>query len=205
MRHVDHIRPLRRDQAQQARQLARPVGGLLGKIYVDVKIRVRDESDYGLQTIINNLPKSQTGLPIQIRSLSLTLDGALPNGNSFMVNPTTCTTATTKVTADSYASSRPVTATGSFTPTDCANEPFQPGMQIGIDQPTPDTITPHSIALDAQGNVYVAELGNKRIQVFDGEGTPKKQITGVGTPRAILAASPSAWKPPIASEPWPTA
>jgi len=44
---------------------------------------------------------------------------------------------------------------------------------------------PHSIAVDAQGNVYVAELGNKRIQVFDNDGTPKKQLTGVGTPRAI--------------------
>ncbi len=45
--------------------------------------------------------------------------------------------------------------------------------------------TPHSIALDAKGDVYVAELGNKRIQVFDGDGNPKKEITNVGTPRAI--------------------
>ena len=29
---------------------------------------------------------------------------------------------------------------------------------------------PHSIATDAQGNVYVADRGNRRIQVFDGEG-----------------------------------
>jgi hypothetical protein len=42
-----------------------------------------------------------------------------------------------------------------------------------------------SIALDAQGNVYVAELGNKRIQVFDNDGAPKKTLTGAGTPRAI--------------------
>jgi sugar lactone lactonase YvrE len=41
------------------------------------------------------------------------------------------------------------------------------------------------IALDAQGNVYVADAGNKRIQVFDGTGTPKAQITSVGTPAAI--------------------
>jgi DNA-binding beta-propeller fold protein YncE len=41
------------------------------------------------------------------------------------------------------------------------------------------------IALDAQGNVYVADAGNKRIQVFDGDGTPKAQITGIGTPAAI--------------------
>ena len=31
--------------------------------------------------------------------------------------------------------------------------------------------TPHSIAIDAQGNVYVADRGNKRIQVFDNDGT----------------------------------
>jgi sugar lactone lactonase YvrE len=41
------------------------------------------------------------------------------------------------------------------------------------------------IALDAQGNVYVADAGNKRIQVFDGKGTPKAQIANVGTPAAI--------------------
>jgi hypothetical protein len=48
--------------------------------------------------------------------------------------------------------------------------------------------TPDSIAIDAQGNVYVAELGNKRIQVFDGDGTPKKVLSNVGTPRAICIA-----------------
>ena len=42
-----------------------------------------------------------------------------------------------------------------------------------------------SIALDAQGNVYVADAGNKRIQVFDGEGNFKAQITGIGVPQAI--------------------
>ena len=45
--------------------------------------------------------------------------------------------------------------------------------------------TPHGIALDAQGNVYVADAGNKRIQVFDGDGNFKSQITGVGSPAAI--------------------
>ena len=37
--------------------------------------------------------------------------------------------------------------------------------------------TPHSIATDANGNVYVADRGNRRIQVFDGEGKFLRQFT----------------------------
>ena len=36
--------------------------------------------------------------------------------------------------------------------------------------------TPHSIAVDAEGHVYVADRGNRRIQVFDGEGKFLRQI-----------------------------
>ncbi|MGH9645577.1 MAG: peptidyl-alpha-hydroxyglycine alpha-amidating lyase family protein [Bryobacteraceae bacterium] len=45
--------------------------------------------------------------------------------------------------------------------------------------------TVHGIAIDAQGNVYVADSGNKRIQVFDGDGNFKTQISGIGSPAAI--------------------
>jgi len=41
------------------------------------------------------------------------------------------------------------------------------------------------VVLDAQGNVYVADAGNKRIQVFDGDGNVKSQITGIGVPTAL--------------------
>jgi hypothetical protein len=37
--------------------------------------------------------------------------------------------------------------------------------------------TPHSMAVDAAGNVYVADRGNRRIQVFDGNGKFLRQIT----------------------------
>jgi hypothetical protein len=37
--------------------------------------------------------------------------------------------------------------------------------------------TPHSIAADAKGNIYVADRGNRRIQVFDTEGNFLRQIT----------------------------
>ena len=39
-----------------------------------------------------------------------------------------------------------------------------------------------SLAVDAQGNVYVADAGNKRIQVFDGDGNFKSQFGNIGTP-----------------------
>jgi 6-bladed beta-propeller len=43
----------------------------------------------------------------------------------------------------------------------------------------------HGIAIDTTGNVYVADEGNRRIQVFDREGTFKRQFLNVGTPTAI--------------------
>src|SRR5262245_12712503 len=43
----------------------------------------------------------------------------------------------------------------------------------------------HGIAIDAQNNVYVGDEGNKRVQVFDADGTFKREITGVGTPTAL--------------------
>src|SRR3977135_1179103 len=44
---------------------------------------------------------------------------------------------------------------------------------------------PHSIAVDAQNNVYVADRGNRRIQVFDNNLTFKKSIVGIGAPSAL--------------------
>lgn len=42
-----------------------------------------------------------------------------------------------------------------------------------------------AIAVDAQGNVYVADAGNKRVQVFDADGTFKSEFGNVGTPLAM--------------------
>jgi sugar lactone lactonase YvrE len=42
-----------------------------------------------------------------------------------------------------------------------------------------------ALAIDSRGNVYVADAGNKRIQVFDGDGTFKTEFGGVGTPIAL--------------------
>jgi DNA-binding beta-propeller fold protein YncE len=56
--------------------------------------------------------------------------------------------------------------------------------------------TPHSIAVDAQNNVYVADRGNRRIQVFDADGKFLRQITiDVPAPadaRAAIGNKPTA-------------
>jgi len=54
--------------------------------------------------------------------------------------------------------------------------------------------TPHSIAADAQGNIYVADRGNRRIQVFDTEGKFLRQIT------IDVPVDPNA-RPPIGNKP----
>jgi DNA-binding beta-propeller fold protein YncE len=50
--------------------------------------------------------------------------------------------------------------------------------------------TPHSIAADAQGNIYVADRGNRRIQVFDGEGKFLREIT-IDVPFDYASAAPA--------------
>jgi hypothetical protein len=47
----------------------------------------------------------------------------------------------------------------------------------------------HGIAIDAQDNVYVADTGNHRIQVFDREGEFKTQFANIGAPAALCLTS----------------
>jgi DNA-binding beta-propeller fold protein YncE len=57
--------------------------------------------------------------------------------------------------------------------------------------------TPHSIAVDAQNNVYVADRGNRHIQVFDGDGKFLRQIT-------IDVPAPADARPAIGNKPTST-
>jgi streptogramin lyase len=57
--------------------------------------------------------------------------------------------------------------------------------------------TPHSIAVDAQNNIYVADRGNRRIQVFDTDGKFLRQFT-------IDAPVPADARPAIGNKPTAT-
>jgi DNA-binding beta-propeller fold protein YncE len=45
---------------------------------------------------------------------------------------------------------------------------------------------PHSIAIDKQGRVYVADRENQRIQIFDADGNFLRQWTGIGYPYGLF-------------------
>lgn len=46
-------------------------------------------------------------------------------------------------------------------------------------------MTPHSIVIDSRGQLYVANRGNKRIEIFDQQGTFLGQITNAATPYGL--------------------
>ncbi len=58
--------------------------------------------------------------------------------------------------------------------------------------------TPHSIASDAHGNIYVADRGNRRIQVFDADGNFERQIM-------IDVSAPDDARPWMGPRPGPSA
>jgi streptogramin lyase len=66
----------------------------------------------------------------------------------------------------------------------------------------------HSIANDAQGNIYVADRTNRRIQVFDPEGNFLRMFTidvpYSGTPNVMVGAMPTATSNPlsVSGAPW---
>ncbi|MBS1800101.1 MAG: 6-bladed beta-propeller [Acidobacteria bacterium] len=76
------------------------------------------------------------------------------------------------------------------------------------DQPGQFSV-PHSIAADAEGHIYVADRGNRRIQVFDGDGRFLRQIA-IDVPFDYASATPAIGnKPPrdakgtmAAGSPW---
>ena len=69
--------------------------------------------------------------------------------------------------SDGYINSRVVKIDGSGRWVKSLGEPGRGAGQF---------VQPHSIAADAQGNIYVADRGNRRIQVMDGEGKILREI-----------------------------
>ncbi len=146
----------------------RPLGGLLGKVSMSGPVTVQIPGDQRLISTFTNLPKTLPPLlgilpvPIQINSISLTLDGLVNNGTAaFMTNPTSCGSAVGLALASSYENFTGWLL-GGFTPTDCAHVPFNPG--IGFSFGVPTASTPSS--LNVTVTVPAAELPRRQSHVM---------------------------------------
>jgi hypothetical protein len=109
----------------------RPLTGGIGNIVLQSAVKLRP-TDYGLDTVINGIPKTASGLPTHIDSMDVTLQGMAGNpAKPFMRNPTSCSTATTGFDAVDY-NGHTASGTASFTPTACEALDFSPTFSSSI-------------------------------------------------------------------------
>src|SRR5687767_7411246 len=106
---VFNVQPRAGEPARLGIVLSPPVGA---KVILQSAAQLRP-ADFGLDTVLEDIPNTADGTPITITGIELTLDGA------FMRNPTSCGTKTTTADATSYAGT---TASGSnsFESVNCA-------------------------------------------------------------------------------------
>jgi hypothetical protein len=135
--------------------------GSLSTIRLQTTIRTR-LTDYGLDTVTPDIPRTSTGLPVEIQSMALTLWGARGDHPSlakpFVTVPTSCGPATTRIDIAAYDGA----ASGgsdTFTPTDCASVPFTPSLAITPKQAPPDTPGEATATLKVP-----APVGDNRVQ-----------------------------------------
>jgi hypothetical protein len=106
-----------------------------------------DPHDLGLNASLSGLPNSAPTVPnVHTDSLAMTLFGYV-GGASFFTSPTACIPAAISVTATSYANATS-TGSGSYTPTDCAHEPFSTSLTISANPSITDS--PSAISADVK-------------------------------------------------------
>ena len=94
------------------------------------------QSDYGLDSVLEGLPNTASGLPISIHTLDLTLFGTVNEGTEdeapFLRNPTSCTEKQISFDAVSYADEEASGNALPFTPTNCPALDFSPELTAEV-------------------------------------------------------------------------
>ena len=113
--------------------IVRPtLGGLpLDKIFLQSPVTTGPETNFGLSTTFDNLPRNVSGFDIRTDRLRLTLFGAAAHG-PFISNPTSCRPAIANTTITSYDAPGSSSASGGFVPTGCGLLIFAPQLQGSI-------------------------------------------------------------------------
>ncbi len=111
-------------------------GNLLPPVILQSPAALRP-SDFGLDTILNDIPNSASGLSITITGVHLDLEGEVgspPQG--FLRNPTSCGSHEVGVDVTAYDASTG-SGSGSFDTTGCRALPFAPKFSAEITQGNP--------------------------------------------------------------------
>jgi hypothetical protein len=103
------------------------LGMPLEKIFLQSAVTTGPETNFGLSTTFDNLPRKSGGFDIRTDRLKLTLFGQAAHG-PFISNPTYCHPAIANTTVTSYDAPGSSSASGGFTPTGCDREPFAPQL-----------------------------------------------------------------------------
>lgn len=94
------------------------------------------QTDFGLNSIVNDIPNTTSGLPTHINSQQITLFGSRPwMSKPFARNPTSCTPKVTAFTAVPYTGSTGTGESPPFTPTNCGALDFSPTFSAKVTVP----------------------------------------------------------------------
>lgn len=110
---------------------ALPLG--IGNLVLQSGARLRKD-DFGLDSVVNDIPNQENGIPIHVNSQTLTLFGEAPTGRAFLRNPTSCGTKTTGFSATSHGG-EDASGESSFELSGCQNLPFNPKLTGIIGSP----------------------------------------------------------------------
>src|SRR3954451_5760962 len=129
-------------------------GSVVDDVKLPVTVTVRP-GDFGLDTAIVNIPNALGSLllgdvPIQINSISLTLNGTASGGN-FVTLPSACSPATTRIDVSSYGN-HSASAQDTFTPSGCGSVAFNPNMSVDLETTRTDTPSGYTVTLGVPNN-----------------------------------------------------
>jgi hypothetical protein len=192
--------PARFGIALHALPLPAPLSSLiLPPVILQSGVQLRP-GDYGLSTIVNNIPDSATliggtplSVPISITSMNLVLDGIAPGtGKPFLRNPTSCTPHQVLFAGVSHSAPSSVfTASApAFTPTGCANLDFSPSFsaRVGGRGATGPGRVPTNVSTSIDQDRDEAGLIKAQVAVPSNDLVPETNLFGGTCPPASFQA-----------------
>jgi hypothetical protein len=169
---VYNVQPSTGEPARLGVVVRPPLGA--DKVFIPVPIRLRP-ADGGLDSIITGLP-TKIGIPLLgdvdmwVNSMSLTLFGT-PGTTPFVTLPTSCAAATAHISARSGAGTSS-SRSDSFTPTGCANVPFDPSAGIALENTRRGAPSGYTISLNVPADeTPIRQAHVRRAEVVLPEGT----------------------------------